>query len=218
MTVLLAILTFLVILFILWMQKERQHVPCEAKLKKLQIQPERPLVPEGYCFHPSHTWLLDEGAGKVRVGVDGFIVQLFGEIDHIEVARRHRWIRQGQKLMTVCRGGISVDLLSPAEGAVKDVNEAARLDLGLVTRDPYVRGWILRLESTDTATDQKNLLQGNIAKIWMHNTFACLGEVLSRLAPQFVQSVGTPPKGALAMVSPEMQTRLVSEFLVTRAL
>ena len=32
-------------------------------------------IPEGYCFHPGHTWVLKEGGENARVGVDSFAAQ-----------------------------------------------------------------------------------------------------------------------------------------------
>ena len=29
-------------------------------------------VPRGYCFHPGHTWVLDEGRQNARIGLDTF--------------------------------------------------------------------------------------------------------------------------------------------------
>src|SRR5271157_2143333 len=55
-------------------------------------------VPSGYCFHPCHTWAVDEGWQLIRVGIDKFAVNLFGKIEHIDVAGLYRWVRQGQKL------------------------------------------------------------------------------------------------------------------------
>ena len=82
-------------------------------------------VPGGYCFHPCHTWAVDEGWQLIRVGVDRFAVNLLGKIEHIDVAGLYRWVRQGQKLMTITVAGISVDLPSPVEGALTAVNRAA---------------------------------------------------------------------------------------------
>ena len=59
----------------------------------------------GYCFHPGHTWVLDEGHQNARVGIDAFAGNLFGKIDSIEIADLNRWVRQGQKLCTVKREG-----------------------------------------------------------------------------------------------------------------
>jgi len=128
-------------------------------------------VPTGYCFHPCHTWAVDEGWQLIRVGVDRFAVNLFGKIEHIDVVGLYRWVRQGQKLMTITVAGISVDLPSPVEGALTAVNRAALENPELVTTDPFCEGWIAVIKSHCYATDQKNLMQGAMVAPWI----SCLG-------------------------------------------
>src|SRR5208337_4664356 len=69
-------------------------------------------IPQGYCFHLGHTWVMKEGTDDARVGVDNFVTNLMGKIDHIEVREADRWVRQGQKLITLSCNGTSIDLLS----------------------------------------------------------------------------------------------------------
>lgn len=62
-------------------------------------------IPEDYCFHPGHTWVLKEGGDNARVGIDSFAANLLGTIEHIDVIGLNRWVRQGQKLVTIQSGG-----------------------------------------------------------------------------------------------------------------
>jgi len=75
-------------------------------------------VPEGYSFPPCHTWLAREGRKNARVGLDSFATNSFGKIDRIEVIGLDRWVRQGQKLMTVTGVGPDAEL-HRARGARK---------------------------------------------------------------------------------------------------
>ena len=61
-------------------------------------------IPQGYCFHPGHTWTLKEGSDNARIGIDSFATNLIGKIDRIDVIGENRWVRQGQKLMTIQAG------------------------------------------------------------------------------------------------------------------
>ena len=58
-------------------------------------------IPKGFCFHPGHTWVYDEGRQNARVGLDSFATHLMGKIERVEVANLNRWVRQGQKVCTV---------------------------------------------------------------------------------------------------------------------
>ena len=90
-----------------------------------------------------------EGANDARVGVDKFVTNLMGKIDHIDVSGTDRWVRQGQKLITLSSDGTSVDLLSPVEGVVMAINNDVLRDPSLITNDPYQNGWIAMVKSPD---------------------------------------------------------------------
>ena len=58
-------------------------------------------------------------------------------------AEPNRWVRQGQKLITLTSDGTSMDLLSPVEGVVMAINNDVLREPSLVTNDPY-REWMDR--------------------------------------------------------------------------
>ena len=73
-------------------------------------------IPEGYAFHPGHTWVLKEGGENARVGIDSFAANLLGKIDHVDVIGLNRWVRQGQKLVSFRVGDKAFEVVSPVEG------------------------------------------------------------------------------------------------------
>ena len=116
--------------------------------------------------------------------------------------------------MTVSIAGVSVELVSPVEGTVKELNEIALRDPALVVSDPYRGGWIALLKSSDITINQKNLLQGPMVKLWLRNSLARLNEMVSQLSPALAQDGGVPVQGLLWRVSPELQRKLVKEFFL----
>ena len=149
MSVLLVLLMCLIILAISYLRgsEENPLTAAQARAPGSPLVPDSPLeIPAGHCFHPCHTWLAKEGGENARVGIDSFATSLFGEIDHIEVTKPNRWVRQGQRLMTVSIAGVLVELVSPVEGTVKELNEIALRDPALVVSDPYRGGWIALAE------------------------------------------------------------------------
>src|SRR5215468_7506203 len=99
-------------------------------------------VPEKLRYHPGHTWALSESPSLVRVGMDDFASKLAGKIERITLPQRGQWVRQGQKIWTLHRDGTSVDMVSPIEGSVADINENAVRDPELARKDPYGEGWL----------------------------------------------------------------------------
>src|SRR5208283_4836610 len=101
-------------------------------------------VPENLRYHPGHTWALSESPSLVRVGMDDFASKLTGTVERITLPQRGQWIRQGQKLCTIHRdlhgNDSAVDMVSPIEGTVTDINQALIEDPKLALRDPYGEG------------------------------------------------------------------------------
>lgn len=221
MSILFVLLTFLLILTVMYFR--RPQTAAEA----LQVAPVKTIgapvtlkqagfeVPEGYCFHPGHTWVMDEGRQNARVGIDAFAGNLFGKIDSVELSDLNRWVRQGQKLCTVTREGRSIDMLSPVEGVLVSVNHEVLKNPNLVIEDPYRNGWLCVVKAPEMATNVKNLLQGPIVPAWMQNSIARIGAMVQQLTPALAQDGGLPIKGLLFQVDASVQQQLVKEFFLT---
>src|SRR5579864_2467426 len=220
MSILFVLLTFLLIMSITYFLRREQ--PAVAVQPRIYPQPAAPSmtrdqgfeVPKGYCFHPGHTWVLDEGRQMARVGIDNFATNLLGKIERIEVVGLNRWVRQGQKLMSVTQDGSSVDLLSPIEGVVTSVNASVLREPASVAADPYKDGWICVVKAPDMTTNLKNLMQGPMVGSWMQNSVARLN-AMAAAEGATAQDGGVPISGMLTHVSSELRQRIVKEFFLS---
>ncbi len=223
MSILFVLLTFLLILTVMYFRRP------DAAANTLQVAPAKsnaipqPLflkqggfeIPQGYCFHPGHTWVVDEGRQNARVGIDGFAGNLFGKIDSLEVADLNRWVRQGQPLLTVTHEGRSIQMLSPVEGVLVSVNHEVLKNPNLIVDDPYRNGWVCVVKAPEMATNVKNLLQGPVVTPWLQNSLARIGAMVQQLTPALAQDGGLPVKGLLFQVDNSTQHELVHEFFLT---
>jgi glycine cleavage system H lipoate-binding protein len=177
MTVLLVLFTFAAFLLIDHFRSRRAMAPVQVAAPKLDEIPRlRPAlvggfeVPENLRYHPGHTWALSESPNLVRVGMDDFASKLTGNVERITLPQRGQWIRQGQKLCTIHRdfngNDSAVDMVSPIEGIVSDINQALVEDPKLALRDPYGEGWLLTVNAPDAKTSFRNLLGGALARWW----------------------------------------------------
>jgi glycine cleavage system H protein len=171
-------------------------------------------IPEGYAFHPGHTWVLKEGGENARVGIDSFATTLLGKIDHVDVIGLNRWVRQGQKLVSFRVGDKAFEVVSPVEGVITSINRDAIEDPSLIGRDPYQGGWIAMVKSPDLATNQKNLVQGSMVAPWLQNSVTRLNGMVTQLAPTMAADGGLPVAGLLQRVPPELRETLVKEFFL----
>ena len=221
MSILFVLLTFLLILTVMYFRRPEessdalQVVPSKTLAAPIMLQTAGLEVPQGYCFHPGHTWIRDEGHQDARVGIDAFAGNLFGKIDAIEMATLNRWVRQGQKLCTVKREGQSADLLSPVEGVLVSVNHEVLKNPNLIVEDPYKNGWLCVIKAPELAINAKNLLQGPIVAAWMQNSITRLRGTLQQLTPALAQDGGLPVKGMFFQVDAGVRKQLAKEFFLT---
>ncbi|MGI9103194.1 MAG: glycine cleavage system protein H [Terriglobales bacterium] len=202
MTVILVLSTFIVFLLIdHFFSHKAVLVAAERPAvapREMVARPEASLVggfkvPENVRYHPGHTWALSESPSLVRVGLDDFAGKLTGKIDHLSLPQRGQWIRQGQKLLTIVRDGARVDMVSPIEGSVADINEALAQDPELARKDPYGEGWLVTVQSPDAKTNFRNLMGGALARWWTE-------EAASRLQRRFPAALGALAQdGGVAM-------------------
>lgn len=220
MSILFVLLMFLLVISVRYfIEPHSEAVPeTEIMAKPLSPRVKREYgfeIPQDYGFHLGHMWVVKESSDDARVGVDKFVTNLLGKIDHIDICGANRWVRQGQKLITLHSGNTSVDLLSPVEGVVTAINNDAVGDPSLVTSDPYEHGWIAMVKSPDLAVNQRNLIQGSMVAPWMQNNVTRLNALLTESSPALAQDGGSPVSGVLPQLSPELRQKVVKEFLLS---
>ena len=178
MTVILVLLTFAIFLVIDYARSHKQMVKQPVVERVVREAPSHVVpalvagfkVPENIRYHSGHTWALSESRELVRVGIDDFASKLIGKIESIALPQRGRWVRQGQKIWTIFRDGKSVDMVSPIEGTVSDVNEAVAKDPSLALKDPYGEGWLVTVQAPDSKINFRNLLGGALARMWTEDS------------------------------------------------
>lgn len=173
-------------------------------------------VPDHVRLHPGHTWALSESPDLVRVGLDDLAAKVAGShVTKIDVPERGRWIRQGQKIVSLHAEGREISLVSPIEGTVVGINHAALADPKLAHDDPYGEGWLITVSAPDAATNFRNLLGGGLARRFMEDSAA----LLRGMAPAAVGAVahdgGVALDDAVAHLSPAELSKLERQlFLV----
>ena len=152
MTVILVLFTFVTFLVIDYFLSRKKAPVFAVRHRPVRREAELPRllpnmvsgfqVPENVRFHPGHTWALSESPNLVRVGIDDFASKLIGKVEAVSLPQRGQWIRQGQKILSFKRNGVAVDMVSPIEGSVADINESIVANPQGAARTPTVKaGW-----------------------------------------------------------------------------
>ncbi len=172
-------------------------------------------VPENIRYHGGHTWALSESQDMVRVGMDDFASKLVGKIESIALPQRGRWVRQGQKIWTIFRDGKSVDMVSPIEGTVTDVNESVAKNPELARKDPYGEGWLLKVQAPDAKINFRNLLGGELARLWTEASAMRLQARMPLAAGALAQDGGVAVDDLTAHMPDEDWAVLTKEFFLS---
>jgi glycine cleavage system H protein len=172
-------------------------------------------VPDNLRYHPGHTWALAESTSLVRVGIDDFAAKFLGKSEKINTPQRGQWIRQGQKIFCFFRDGKVVELVSPIEGEVTDVNDAALQNPDLAHTDCYGNGWLLAVQAPDARTMFRNLIGGNLVARWTEDTAMRLAAMMPNASGMaLAQDGGTASRDIGRELPEEKYAEAVREFFV----
>jgi glycine cleavage system H lipoate-binding protein len=172
-------------------------------------------VPENLRFHPGHAWALSESPSLVRVGMDDFASKLVGKVERLSLPQRGQWIRQGQKLLSIYRDGAKVDMVSPIEGSVADVNDAVVQNPELARKDPYGEGWLVTVQSPDAKTNFRNLMGGALARWWTEEAASRLQRRMPAALGALAQDGGVAMDNLTAQLPEQNWTELTREFFLS---
>ena len=227
MTVLLVILTFAALLLIDHFYSRRRVMvrpnlevapPQREVLMPARLQPSLVggfQVPDNLRYHPGHTWALNESPTLVRVGLDDFASKLAGKVERITLPQRGQWIRQGQKIWTLHRDGSAVDMVSPIEGSVAEINEAVAQSPELASRDPYGEGWVVTVQSPDAKTNFRNLLGGALARWWTEESANRLQRYMPGAMGALAQDGGVAMADLTTHMPDQEWSKVAREFFLT---
>jgi glycine cleavage system H lipoate-binding protein len=223
MTVIMVLLTFGIFLAIDYARSQKQiaKVAVQSAVNRETAPRILPAlvagfeVPDNVRYHAGHTWAVSESRDLVRVGMDDFASKLVGKIESIALPQRGRWVRQGQKIWTIFRDGKSVDMVSPIEGTVTDINEAVIENPELARKDPYGEGWLLTVQAPDSKINFRNLFGGTLARMWTENSAMRLRQRMPMAVGALAQDGGVAVDDITAHMPDEDWAKLTKEFFLS---
>ncbi|HTZ98597.1 MAG TPA: glycine cleavage system protein H [Terriglobales bacterium] len=222
MAVILVLLTFTTLLLIDHFYSKK-HALVQPYVQAAQEAPARLAstvvggfaVPDNLRYHPGHTWALSESPNLVRVGMDDFASKLAGKVASITLPQRGQWLRQGQKVCTLHRDGTAVDMLSPIEGVVANVNDTLVQTPELIGKDPYGDGWLLTVQAPDAKISFRNLLGGTLARWWTEESASRLRMKMPAMAGALAQDGGVAVDDIANQIPDKDWGALAKEFFLS---
>lgn len=172
------------------------------------------LPAEGVYFHQGHSWARPEGGEIVRVGMDDFAQKLLGKIDSIQFPKVGSQVTQGEKAWALTVGSKSIDMLSPVDGEIVDINHHLFNSPETVSKDPYGQSWLMKVRAPKLSSNLKNLLSGELARRWMEGVREKLLARTNYNLGAVYQDGGVPVDGIARNLDREKWDEIVNEFFL----
>ena len=112
--------------------------------------------PTNLKYTKDHEWLRLEGKTGV-IGITEFAQNELGDIVYVEVDTLNETIRAGEVFGTVEAVKTVSDLFMPVTGKIIEINNELDAQPELVNKDPYEKGWMVKIEISDPTEVEKLL-------------------------------------------------------------
>jgi len=143
---------------------------------------------DGYYYHMGHSWSRFEHGGRIRVGVDDFLVKVFGSARSLNLPPLGEKMQQNKVGWAFARNGHEAAVLSPITGTILAVNHKVREHPEMVHEDPYNTGWLFIMEPVMPKRNLKGLYFGRESVQWMEKESQRL---LSLMGPEYKDLAAT---------------------------
>jgi glycine cleavage system H lipoate-binding protein len=175
------------------------------------------LAPTDVVFHPGHAWARVEDMDTVTVGMDDFAARLLGSADSISLPKLGSRVKQGFLGWGFKTDSRVIHMLSPVEGEIVAVNDAVVNSPSAAFEDPYGKGWLFKVRSTNLNSNLKNMIPSGMVGDWFENVRQTLTNrgLAAASAPLYADG-GEPVRGFAKAVDPEGWDDLVREFFLTK--
>jgi len=101
------------------------------------------MYPKELKYTKTHEWTRKEEK-VVTVGITSFAVEELSDIVYVELPSEGDRVEKGSNFGVVESVKAVVELYSPVSGEIVGVNQKLQDEPGLLNKDPYGEGWIIK--------------------------------------------------------------------------
>lgn len=107
-------------------------------------------IPENLLYTKDHEWLRIEG-DTGYVGITDFAQSELGDIVFVEIETKGETLPKGESFGTIEAVKTVSDMFMPVAGEILEVNPALEESPEVVNKDPYGKGWMVKIKISDPA-------------------------------------------------------------------
>lgn len=102
-------------------------------------------IPNELKYTKEHEWLrIDDDVAEI--GITDYAQGELGDVVFVELPEKGSEVKQMEPFGTIEAVKAVSELFSPITGTVEEVNDKIDDDAGIINRDPYGDGWMIRVK------------------------------------------------------------------------
>jgi glycine cleavage system H protein len=106
--------------------------------------------PDNLKYTKDHEWIRIEG-GTGTIGITEYAQGELGDVVFVELPPVGKSVKQHETFGTIEAVKAVSDLYAPMSGSVTDVNAAVAATPDAVNKDPYGKGWLVKVKLSNSA-------------------------------------------------------------------
>lgn len=108
-------------------------------------------VPSNLRYTKEHEWVEEISPGRYRVGITDYAQGALGDIVYLQMPKVGEILESGKVCGEVESTKSVSEIYAPLSGTVTAVNSELDGSPETINSDPYGKGWLLELDSSDTS-------------------------------------------------------------------
>jgi glycine cleavage system H protein len=165
----------------------------------------------GVVYTSAHAWVKRLWGRQVRVGLDDVARRFLSGTSSIALPPVGLRLREGDLIAAVRCGERLVAIPSPVAGVIVERNRTLVDRPSLFEREPYHRGWMLRVESD--GPPRRGVHEGAEAKTWLRGENLRLSHFLEARLGLAAADGGALTGTPATLLSPEAWREAAEQFL-----
>jgi glycine cleavage system H protein len=113
-----------------------------------------------YYLIEKHVWVRRTSGDLLTIGINDVAQNLAGTIVACTPKKVGRTVPRGQSVATIESSKWVGPVPSPVSGVIAEVNESVRTNPGILNRDPYGAGWLVKLKPSNWEVEKGDLVTG----------------------------------------------------------
>jgi glycine cleavage system H protein len=107
-------------------------------------------IPNDLKYAKEHEWLRVDG-DIAEIGITDYAQGELGDVVFVELPEKGSEVKEMEPFGTIEAVKAVSELFSPVTGTVEDVNGKIEEDAGIINRDPYGDGWMIKVKVTNVS-------------------------------------------------------------------